>query len=100
MGSLFSLNQANNSEGTDSRAAPYQLWSLYTSSIHKLTYRTVEHVLAFISALLDVPLESAGVQRLQQLKATQQLARNRHDGSPIVELSTVLIWLLVTDEAN
>lgn len=99
MGSLFSLNQANNSEGTDSRAAPYQFWSLYTS-IHKLTYRTVEHVLAFISALLDVPLESAGVQRLQQLKATQQLARNRHDGSPIVELSTVLIWLLVTDEAN
>lgn len=54
------------------------------------TYRTVEHVLTFVSALLDVSFESTRIERLQQLEAAQQLTRNRHDSSPVVEFSTIL----------
>jgi hypothetical protein len=56
------------------------------------TYRTVEHVLTFVSALLNVSLEGTRVQWLEQLEAAQQLTRHGHDGSPVVELSTVLYF--------
>jgi hypothetical protein len=35
------------------------------------TYRTVEHMLSLVSALLDMTLERARIERLEQLKATE-----------------------------
>ena len=46
--------------------------------------------MAFVSALLNMALEGTRVQWLQQLEAAQQLTRHGHDGSPVVELSTVV----------
>jgi hypothetical protein len=39
------------------------------------TYRTVEHVLSLVSALLDMTLQGARVKRLEKLKAAEQLRR-------------------------
>jgi hypothetical protein len=55
------------------------------------TYRTVEDMLALLVPLLDMTLEGAGVKWLQQLEATQELRRNRHDSSPIIKLAAVLL---------
>ena len=63
--------------------------------INVVTYRTVEHMLALVSALLDMALESARVERLKQLKATEQLGRYRHDGAPVIKLTAVLSALAV-----
>jgi hypothetical protein len=45
------------------------------TSLHALRLnhggRTVQHMLALVSALLDVTLESARVERLEKLKATE-----------------------------
>ena len=51
-------------------------------------------MLSLLVAFLDVALESTGVKWLQQLEAAQELRRDGHDGSPIIELSTILFGLL------
>jgi hypothetical protein len=53
-------------------------------------YRTVKHVLTGISALLDVTFQCTGIQWFQKLETAQQIARNRHDSTPIVKFSAVL----------
>ena len=55
-----------------------------------ITYRTVEHRVALITALLDVGLQLTGIQRFQELKAAQQLCGYRHDSAPIIELAAIL----------
>ena len=47
-------------------------------------------MLSFLVAFLDVALESTRVKWLQQLKTAQKLGRDRHDCSPVVELSAIL----------
>ena len=56
----------------------------------KKTYWTVQHAVSFVAPFLDVTFQCTRVKRLQQLEAAKKLAGNRHDGSPVVELSTVL----------
>ena len=55
-----------------------------------MTYWAVEDVLPVVLLLLDVVLECVGVKRLQELKATEELGVDRHDGSPVVKLAAVL----------
>lgn len=55
------------------------------------TYRTVEHAVSLVSALLDVVFQRGRIQRLQQFKATQELAGDGHDSSPVVELAAILM---------
>lgn len=55
------------------------------------TYRTVEKLVPLVPALLDVALEGIRVERLEQLKAAEELCRDRHDGTPVVKLSAVLL---------
>ena len=54
------------------------------------TYRAVHHLLPLGAALLDVALERARVERLEQLEAAQQLVADAHDGAPVVELAAVV----------
>jgi hypothetical protein len=56
----------------------------------RLTYRTVEHLLALIPAFLDVALQSTRVKRFEKLKAAKQLGRYRHDGTPVIEFTAIL----------
>lgn len=63
---------------------------IQATSARDKTYRTVEHILSGISALLDMTLQRTRIQRLEKLEATEQIARNGHDGTPIVKLSAVL----------
>lgn len=55
------------------------------------TYRTIEELVPLVPALLDVALEGIRVQGLEQLKAAEELCRDRHDGTPVVKLSAVLV---------
>jgi hypothetical protein len=55
------------------------------------TYRTIEELVPLVPALLDVALEGIRVQGLEQLKAAEELCRDRHDGTPVVKLSAVLL---------
>lgn len=55
-----------------------------------VTYGTVQDVVPLVTPLLDVVLEGVGIKRLEQLETAQQLRRNRHDGTPVVELAAVL----------
>jgi hypothetical protein len=41
---------------------------------HRLTYRTVEHILSSVSTLFDVTLQSIRIERLQELEAAQKIA--------------------------
>jgi hypothetical protein len=59
-------------------------------SIGLVTYRTVEHILTGISAFLDMTLQCTRIEWLQKLETAQQIARNRHDSTPVVEFSAVL----------
>ena len=61
------------------------------------TYGTVEELVPLVPALLDVALESIRVQRLEQLKATKELCRNRHDSTPVVEFSAILLDVRATN---
>lgn len=54
------------------------------------TYRTIEHAVSLVSALFDMILQGARVERLQQFKGTQELSRNRHDCTPVVKFTAVL----------
>jgi len=54
------------------------------------TYWTVQEFLSLIATLLHMTLQQRRVEWFQQLKTTEQLARYRHDCSPIVKLSAVL----------
>ena len=56
-----------------------------------VAYRAVEYMLSVVLLLLDVILESVGVERLQQLEATQELRVDRHDSSPVVKFTAVLL---------
>lgn len=64
------------------------------------TYRTVEHLLPLVAPLLNVALERARVERLEQLKAAQQLRRHRHDGAPVVKLAAVLSHVSLDQSYN
>lgn len=50
-------------------------------------------MLSLVSALLDMTLECARIERLEQLKATEQLGGNRHNGAPVVKFAAVLLKL-------
>jgi len=56
----------------------------------KVGGRAVEHVVATVSALLDVRLEGSRVKWLEQFEAAQKLGRNSHDSSPVVKLAAVV----------
>jgi hypothetical protein len=43
---------------------------------NKKTYRTIEHAVSLIPAFLDVILQGARIERLEQLKTAEQLGRN------------------------
>lgn len=57
---------------------------------NEITYRTVQHAVSLVSALLDVVLQSSRVKRLQQLKATQELGGDRHNRTPVVKFTAIL----------
>jgi hypothetical protein len=61
---------------------------------NRITYWTVEHVLSSISASLNVALESTRIQGFQKFKTAQEVTGDRHHGTPIVELATVLVRLV------
>lgn len=60
------------------------------------TYRTVEHILTGISALLDMTLECTRIEWLQKFETAEQIARYRHDGTPIVKFSAILDIVSIT----
>lgn len=55
-----------------------------------MTYRTVEHILTLVAALLDVAFERAVVEGLEQFEGAEQLRGDAHDGAPIIEFAAVL----------
>ena len=60
-----------------------------------VTYWTVQHILPFPLTLLDVLLKRAGVERLDQFEAAQELARHRHYCAPVIKFAAVLPISLV-----
>ncbi len=57
------------------------------------TYRTVQHIGALVTPFFDMAFESARVKWLEQLEATEELRRHRHDGSPVVKFATILDFI-------
>lgn len=55
------------------------------------TYRTVEDAVSFVTTLLDVVFQRGRIQGFQQFEATEELARDGHDSSPVVEFAAILL---------
>ena len=54
------------------------------------TYGTTQNAVSLVPTLLNVILQSCRIQGFQEFKTTEQLARNRHDRTPIIEFATIL----------
>jgi hypothetical protein len=53
--------------------------------------RAVEHALPLASAFLNMALECARVERLQELEGAEQFSRDAHDGAPVIEFAAILL---------
>ena len=73
---------------TDLLAACVSVGAL--SQGQKLTYWTVQHILAVVTRLFYVTLQGARVQWFEEFKTAEKLARHGHYRTPIVKLATVL----------
>ena len=54
------------------------------------TYGTTQNAVSLVPTLLNMILQSSRIQGFQEFKTTEQLARNRHDRTPIIEFAAIL----------
>ena len=52
---------------------------------------TVEHAVPLVATLLDMALQRTGIEWLEQFEAAEKFAGYRHDSTPIVEFSAILM---------